>query len=249
VHLDLVGGLSGDMFAAALLDAFPAHEARVCAAVDAVLAEDTSFKAMLVRHRDGLLHGRRFLVEHAERHGAHREAAPRLRWHELRDGLERGAALPAAVRRNTLCIFRLLAEAEARVHGIPADEVSFRETGARDLRADIVAAATLIDAIGASRWTTSPLPLGDDRVTRTGASILRYLCTLGEPRPSSAVRTLHASGTGFGGRRIPGISNHIRVLVFTSKPESDDLATHEEHWRRAQVRARTESKATGGDLS
>jgi pyridinium-3,5-bisthiocarboxylic acid mononucleotide nickel chelatase len=29
IHLDLLGGMSGDMFIAAMLDAFPQHEPRV----------------------------------------------------------------------------------------------------------------------------------------------------------------------------------------------------------------------------
>jgi len=271
VHLDLVGGLAGDMFAAALLDAFPEHEARVLAAVDAAFVADQPVTATLVSHGDGVFRGRRFLVAREVQSQATTEAAARLSlaprtgrrgaragshehttWRELRVGLERAAALPEAVRRHAIGIFQLLADAEARVHGIPADAVAFHEVGAWDSRADIVAAAALIDAIGASHWTSSPAPLGggrapsdhgllplpapatavllegfatiDDgipgeRVTPTGAAILRYLCSSDNSRRTSqpAVRTLLASGIGFGGRTLPGISNHTRVLVFEAR--------------------------------
>jgi uncharacterized protein (DUF111 family) len=271
VHLDLVGGLAGDMFAAALLDAFPEHEARVLAAVDAAFVADQPVTATLVSHGDGVFRGRRFLVAREVQSQATTEAAARLSlaprtgrrgaragshehttWRELRVGLERAAALPEAVRRHAIGIFQLLADAEARVHGIPADAVAFHEVGAWDSRADIVAAAALIDAIGASHWTSSPAPLGggrapsdhgllplpapatavllegfatiDDgipgeRVTPTGAAILRYLCSSDNSRRPSqpAVRTLLASGIGFGGRTLPGISNHTRVLVFEAR--------------------------------
>jgi uncharacterized protein (DUF111 family) len=58
--------------------------------------------------------------------------------------------------------------------------------------------------------------IGGERVTPTGAAILNYLCP---PGPKSAwvpprTRTLIASGTGFGTRSLPGISNHLRVLCF-----------------------------------
>ena len=36
IHLDALGGVAGDMFAAALLDAFPEHQAGVSASVRAV---------------------------------------------------------------------------------------------------------------------------------------------------------------------------------------------------------------------
>jgi len=39
IHLDALGGVAGDMFVAALLDAFPEHEAGVTRSVRAALAE------------------------------------------------------------------------------------------------------------------------------------------------------------------------------------------------------------------
>jgi uncharacterized protein (DUF111 family) len=236
------------MFAAALLDAFPEHEPRVLEAVSAAFTGDEAVTATLVSYGDGVFQGRRFSVARAARRSlAHSHT--HVTWREIRDALERNPALPESVRRHAIGIFQLLAHAEGRVHGIPAEAVTFHEVGAWDSRADIVAAATLIDAIGASRWTASPAPLGagrmqsehgllplpapataalleglatvDDgipgeRVTPTGAAILRYLCAGGTGKESAApaVRTLLASGIGFGGRRLPGISNHTRALVF-----------------------------------
>jgi uncharacterized protein (DUF111 family) len=279
VHLDLVGGLAGDMFAAALLDAFPQHETRVRAAVHAGFAADEAVTATLVNHGDGLFHGRRFLVARqlnatsngesalagaAPQGGGHRHT----RWRELRDVLERMPAVAETLRRHAIGIFRLLADAEARVHGIDPEEVSFHEVGAWDSRADILAAAALIDAIGASHWSCSSVPLGSgrvpsdhgmlavpapatavllegfatlddgipgERVTPTGAAILRYLCGEGRAgRSPQAVatgpRVLRASGIGFGARRLPGISNHTRVLVFEAR-----AAAGIEHWEGREI--------------
>jgi len=65
-------------------------------------------------------------------------------------------------------IYRLLAEAEASVHGVSLDEVAFHEVGAQDSIADVVAAAVLLDRLehkhGTLTASTSSLPLGAGRV-------------------------------------------------------------------------------------
>ncbi len=143
------------------------------------------------------------------------------------------------------------------MHGVPADAVAFHEVGAIDSIADIVAAAAIIAAIGPARWTIASVPIGggtirtahgimpvpapatalllegfalhDDgvsgeRVTPTGAAILRYLrCDTAD----AAGGTLRRSGYGFGTRRLPGISNCLRALVFDTH-EAKAVAGHRE---------------------
>lgn len=60
--------------------------------------------------------------------------------------------------------------------------------------------------------------LPGERVTPTGAAILKYLnCA---PSLGSTFRQLSGSGVGFGQRRLPGMSNVLRVLVFENlQPE------------------------------
>lgn len=55
-----------------------------------------------------------------------------------------------------------------------------------------------------------------ERITPTGAAILRYLCR-GEPRKGT-IGQLAGAGHGFGTRRLPGISNCLRILAF-ERPE------------------------------
>ena len=242
LHLDPVGGIAGDMFVAALLDAAPDQQAACLAAASAV----AEAPCRLLRHHDDVLAGARFAVE-AGGHG-HAHAA----WRDIRARLL-AAPLGAAARGHALGIFTLLAEAEARVHGIAPEAVTFHEVGAADSIADIVAAAVLIaaqaDADGPASWSCAPLPLGcgrvatahgplpvpapatalllegfsmfDDgiggeRVTPTGAAILRHLGAAA-PAPAGA-RRLVGSGIGFGTRRLPGLSNVLRVLVTERAP-------------------------------
>ena len=86
-----------------------------------------------------------------------------VHWRRLRERLA-AAPLDAAVAAQAIAIFGLLAEAEAGVHGVAVDEATFHEVGAWDSIADIVAAAYLIETIGAESWSAGSLPLGGGRV-------------------------------------------------------------------------------------
>jgi len=186
-HLDLGGGLAGDMFIAALLDAFPDHETAVQRAIAAILGA-RPVSCRLERYSDAALSGQRFLVQP--------RAAPRRRlpfvlprpadhghlpWGTLRGRLE-AAPLHPATRDHALGIIGLLADAQAQLHGVAVDSVCFHELGAWDSVADLVGAAEAIRLSRATRWSCSPAPCGTRRVTPTGAAILRYLC-----RPPSRV--------------------------------------------------------------
>ncbi len=234
IQLHPLGGAAGDMFVACLLDAFPEHQD----AALAMAAQLAGVPCRLVPHHDDTLTGSRFLVT-AEPAPQHAHA----HWAAIRRRIA-NSPLPAAVQEHAIGIFTALAEAEGRVHGRPPDAVVFHEVGAADSIADIVAAASVIAAIGPATWSVTTLPLGggtvqtahgvmpvptpatalllegfamaDDgvggeRVTPTGAAILRYLAA---GRPASPAGTLRRSGTGFGTRVLPGRSNCLRALVF-----------------------------------
>jgi uncharacterized protein (TIGR00299 family) protein len=242
LHLDLVGGIAGDMFVAAILDLRPDMEAGLISALSSTpLLEGVSCR--MVSHDDGIMVGRRFLVERTGLDTTH-EHHHHTSWRDIRAALS-ASSLDAETIRHAIGIFSLLADAEARVHGTAAEAVEFHEVGAWDSIADIVAAAYLIAQLNAGRWTSSAAPLGagrvhtahgilpvpapatalllegmstiDDgipgeRVTPTGAAILRYLCK--QETISPQPRRLAASGFGFGTRKLPGLSNCVRVLCF-----------------------------------
>ena len=63
---------------------------------------------------------------------------------EIRRILEQGDLTPGA-RRTALRIFQILAEAEARAHDVPEDQVHFHEVGAVDSIVDITAVAVCLD--------------------------------------------------------------------------------------------------------
>ena len=249
IHLDAVGGVAGDMFIAAMLDAFPdLRDGMVSAIRDAGLPAEVHVG--FAEHQDHALTGLRFRV--IEPRAAELLVAahhhPHTPFADIRAHLQ-ACALTPAVRAHAIGIFSVLAEAEAKVHGKTIESVSFHELGEWDSIADIVGAAFLIDALApidaVATWSVSTLPLGrgrvktahgmlpiptpatvlllegfefaDDgfegeRVTPTGAAILRYLgCSQAATRRS---RRLLRTGIGFGTRTFSGISNVLRVLAF-----------------------------------
>lgn len=74
------------------------------------------------------------------------------------------ADLPPVVRENSTNIFRSLARAEAKVHGIAVDRVHFHEVGAVDAIIDIVGISAALYLLGIEAVFCSPVPLGRGEV-------------------------------------------------------------------------------------
>jgi uncharacterized protein (TIGR00299 family) protein len=70
------------------------------------------------------------------------------------------SSLNEDVKSLSLKIFRNLADAESKIHGLPPDEVHFHEVGAVDSIIDIVSTAILINMISPDRIIFSSLPVG-----------------------------------------------------------------------------------------
>ena len=239
LHLDPLGGLAGDMFLAALLDAHPEHAADTFAAMRAAGLPD-SWQTRLLGHDDGILSGHRVAIEGP----VDDPDGPPAHFAEIRAAL-RTAPLEAAARERAIAIFTELAAAEAAVHGVPVEEVHFHELADWDSVADIVGAAWLIEALAPRSWSVAPLPVGSgrimtrhgplpvpapaaarllrglpmhddgiagERVTPTGAAILRHLDP-GTGLPAGHWR-LQSTGHGFGTRHLPGVSNVLRVVTY-----------------------------------
>lgn len=70
------------------------------------------------------------------------------------------SALPAAVKERGDRVFTRLAEAEARVHNLPVDEVHFHEVGAVDSIVDVLGSVYALHLLGVEEVVSSPLPCG-----------------------------------------------------------------------------------------
>ena len=177
IQLDPVGGVAGDMFAAAVLDAWPELESELAGALSRAGLDEIATVGR-VDHADGALTGSRFEVHETDEasrapsrhagaqshdHGA--DGGSPHEHHLYRDirALLRDSGLGSGVRSRALDILARLAQAESVVHGVPVDDVSFHEVGAYDSIADVVCAAWLIDRLDAE-WSCGPLPIGRGRV-------------------------------------------------------------------------------------
>jgi uncharacterized protein (TIGR00299 family) protein len=90
---------------------------------------------------------------HRHEHGAHRHIG------HLIAAVER-APLSPWVRERAVRAFRLLGEAEGRVHGVPAEQVALHEVGAVDALIDIVGAIEGFERLGVTRVYHRPVSVG-----------------------------------------------------------------------------------------
>jgi hypothetical protein len=162
--LDAFSGISGDMTVGALLHlGLPLAAVREAIATLALADVEVDAESVF---RSGI----RATKFHVRVHGhhpdgphAHDHGHPHRPYVEIRDLIER-SRLDPAVRGRALAIFARLAEAEGRVHGVPAERVEFHEVGALDAIVDIVGAALGFVHLGVDAVHASPLPMGDGLV-------------------------------------------------------------------------------------
>ena len=252
IRLDAVGGIAGDMFAAAMVDALPDLQARVLADAAAVLPPGTGTPIFTPGTSAGL-HCLRFGLsapagDHYQDHHHHDHDDHDHHAHAgFRDMVARIEAAPLSpgTATHAIAILRHLAEAESAIHHVPVDKVHFHEIGDWDSLMDVTAAGSVAAALEGARWSVSALPRGDglvrtrhgllpvpapatarllegftwrddgiggERVTPTGAAILRHLVDAASSR--GVVGRLQATGTGAGTREYPGQPNILRATLF-----------------------------------
>ncbi len=152
-YLDCFAGISGDMVLAALIDAGLPPD---------VLRQGVGQLGLGPVALD---------IETTRQHGLH---AVRVKVSGGSDQpLRTLADLLAILHRSGLAaeitapagrVFRLLAEAEAKVHGVSVDAVHFHEIGAVDTIVDVVGAVIGLHHLGIRELVCSPVPLGHGTV-------------------------------------------------------------------------------------
>ena len=164
LYLECYAGISGDMTVAALLDLgadadalkkaleslpIDGFETRISRVKKAGI-DACDFNVILEHenhdHDMEYLHGNKHVHDHHHEHEHHHH-------HEHR-GLEEiknillSSSMTDHAKAIAVRIFEIIADAEAKAHGLPRNEVHFHEVGAVDSIVDIAAVATCLDNLG-----------------------------------------------------------------------------------------------------
>ncbi|RJP79763.1 MAG: nickel pincer cofactor biosynthesis protein LarC [Candidatus Zixiibacteriota bacterium] len=235
IYFDCYSGVSGDMILAALTDLGLDRDAWLQALRGlSVSGYDVAFSRTT---RQGIA-AQQVTVTVTEsqphRHLKHVEA------------IIRDSELPESVKEKSLAVFRLLAEAEARVHGTTVEKVHFHEVGAVDAIVDVTGACLALEMLGVEQVYSSPVGVGQGTAAGAhGHFPLPPPATLeilqGAPLRFSGVETelatptgaallkalarfepppdnLRLAGTGYGAGRkvIPQLPNVLRAVLLES---------------------------------
>jgi pyridinium-3,5-bisthiocarboxylic acid mononucleotide nickel chelatase len=230
--IDASAGIAGDMLLGALVDA-GADLTVVQQAVDAVVPDSVRLISRPVT-RAGQ-HATQITVEVIT------GDVPVREWKAIEDHIAT-ADLAAPVRDRALSCFGKLAEAEGRIHHLPAGSVHFHEVGALDSIADIVGVAASLHDLQIDSISTSAVAVGSGRVRGAHGDLgvpvpavvelaigsrifaggagelatptgMALVSTLAEKCEDLPQLTLEASGAGAGTRDIAGRANITRVLI------------------------------------
>ena len=213
-YLDLPTGVAGDMLLAALLDLGVPE--RVIDEPLAALGLQSSYRLNCSSGSSAGLRGQQLVVELLEASPPHRH------WADLKPQLQ-GAAWPQPLKTKVLEVFQLLADAEAHVHGMPAEQVHFHEVGAIDSLVDVIGVCAGLLHLGVqSLWATPP-PAGHGQV-RTAHGVL--------PVPAPAVLEIArrrqlplASSSGFAPGELTTPTGLALLAVWVDHWESPPAHT------------------------
>lgn len=175
LYLDLFSGIAGDMFIGAMIDLgvdpkrlerelkklkLTGYHLQVSRGGQAGIA-GTKFDVHLVEGRGpksevrgGSHHSHSHGHDHS--HAAHEHG----RTFTAIKGLISKSGLSAWVKRKSIAVFKRVAEAEGKIHGVSPGKVHFHEVGAIDSIVDIVGACIALELLGKPRVLASAVTEG-----------------------------------------------------------------------------------------
>ncbi len=156
IHLDLIGGIAGDMFLAAALDA----ELVTREFLEEIMSGLGLGTIQIVAKNTqrGALTGTHIIFQGwgPEHESDHRHLSEILKMIDQ-------ASFDEGVKEVARELFIALGKAESKIHGIPLETVHFHEVGAVDSILDFVGAAAVIHRANAT-WSFSDVPCGKGEI-------------------------------------------------------------------------------------
>lgn len=167
IHLDIVGGIAGDMFIAAMLDACPSLKSEALNAVTSVLPSSAG-KPLLSEGINAGISGLRFTLQEpeVEHHHNHAHADNHTHDHSHHTTykylckLLTQSSLPDEITQVAIDLLTIIAKAEAKIHAKTLNDVHFHELADWDSLMDVVASAVILHALKPCSWSISKLPIG-----------------------------------------------------------------------------------------
>lgn len=250
LYLDCGMGAAGDMLTAALLELFPDREA-IIQELNGIGIPGVRYE-LETTQKCGITGSRmRVLVGHAEEgetlhhQDSHAHSTPASIDHTISHlNLSPWAAEQARQ------VYRMIAAAESKVHGVTVEQIHFHEVGSMDALADVAAVCYLMEKLSPDRVEASPVHVGSGRISCAhgilpvpapataellkgipiyGGSITGELCT---PTGAALLRqfvssfgpmpvmTLDAVGYGMGKKDFAA-ANCLRILLGHGAEEED----------------------------
>ena len=169
LYLECNMGAAGDMLAAALLELMPDREEALAELNGIGIPHVTYSRETVCRcgicgtHLTVTIDGEEESEDmhaHQHPHDGHHHGS----LHEIEHLVTGHLALPDAVKEDVLAVYRLIAEAESAVHGVPVTEIHFHEVGTMDALADIAAVSLLLHKLAPDQILASPICVGSGQV-------------------------------------------------------------------------------------
>ncbi|MDO5120684.1 MAG: nickel pincer cofactor biosynthesis protein LarC [Erysipelotrichaceae bacterium] len=268
LYLDCSMGAAGDMLTAALLELLDDRDAFV-RELNEIGIPDVEFTAepaekcgitgthMSVKvhgvEEDEHLHDHEHHHDHDHEH-EHSHGHGHHHSHNSMHGIEHivndHMFLSERVREDVLSVYKLIAEAESQVHGMPVDEIHFHEVGTMDAVADVTAVCMLIEKLAPDQIIASPVHVGAGTVKCAhgilpvpapatalilrnvpiyGGAIQSELCTptgaallkhFVQKYESMPVMKIKKVGYGMGKKDFPQ-ANCVRAILGESRDQTD----------------------------
>jgi uncharacterized protein (DUF111 family) len=149
-------GISGDMLLTGLARLAEVSNSELSALVDALGVPALADSTRIEPHGVNGISGWRAQIDLPHEHH-HRTLKSIL-------GIIEASALPEPAKALASRAFTVLAEAEAKVHGVAVEAVHFHEVGALDSILDTCLAAALFTRLDPARFICSPLPMCDGMI-------------------------------------------------------------------------------------
>lgn len=252
LYLDCGMGAAGDMLTGALLELFPNREA-VLEELNGLGLPGVRYEAekatkcgILGTHIRVTVEGREEgEAHHHDHHHSHSTLASI-------DGEIARLAVSEKVGSEIRAVYRDIARAESKVHGVSVEQVHFHEVGAMDALADVTAVCYLMEKLHPDQVVCSPVHVGSGRVTCAhgilpvpapatqellrgipiyGGAVTGELCT---PTGAALLRrfvmefgdlpvmAVEATGYGMGKKDFP-IANCLRAMLGTGEEEAGQV--------------------------